>query len=46
MTSYPIPFFMAGVPTGGLQSAERSLAGRGYGHTQHDTVDKVDLSVL
>jgi len=40
------PFFMAGVPTGGMQSAERSLAGRGYGHTQHDTVDKVDLISL
>jgi Zn-dependent M28 family amino/carboxypeptidase len=40
------PFFMAGVPTGGMQSAERSLAGRGYGHTQHDTVDKVDLTSL
>jgi Zn-dependent M28 family amino/carboxypeptidase len=40
------PFFMAGVPTGGMQSAERSLAGRGYGHTQYDTVDKVDLADL
>jgi Zn-dependent M28 family amino/carboxypeptidase len=40
------PFFMAGVPTGGMQSAERSLAGRGYGHTQYDTVDKVDLTSL
>jgi Zn-dependent M28 family amino/carboxypeptidase len=40
------PFFMAGVPTGGIQSAERSLAGRGYGHTQYDTVDKVDLQSL
>jgi len=40
------PFFMTGVPTGGMQSAERSLAGRGYGHTQHDTVDKVDLTSL
>ena len=40
------PFFMAGVPTGGMQSAERSLAGRGYGHTQYDTVDKVDLTGL
>ncbi len=38
------PFFMAGVPTGGMQSAERSLTGRGYGHTQHDTVDKVELT--
>jgi aminopeptidase YwaD len=40
------PFFMAGVPTGGMESAERSLAGRGYGHTQYDTVDKVDLRSL
>jgi Zn-dependent M28 family amino/carboxypeptidase len=40
------PFFMAGVPTGGIESAERSLAGRGYGHTQYDTVDKVDLLSL
>jgi Zn-dependent M28 family amino/carboxypeptidase len=40
------PFFMAGVPTGGMQSVERSLAGRGYGHTQYDTVDKVDLTGL
>jgi hypothetical protein len=37
---------MAGVPTGGMESAERSLAGRGYGHTQHDTVDKVGLDSL
>jgi Zn-dependent M28 family amino/carboxypeptidase len=40
------PFFMAGVPTGGIQSAERSLAGRGYGHTQYDTVDKVHIADL
>ncbi len=37
------PFFIDGVPTGGIQSAERSLAGRGYGHTLYDTVDKVEL---
>ena len=29
-----------------MQSAERSLAGRGYGHSQFDTVDKVDLRSL
>jgi hypothetical protein len=29
-----------------MQSAELSLAGRGYGHTQYDTVDKVDLTSL
>jgi len=40
------PFFMAGVPTGGMQTAERSSGGRGYGHTQHDTVDKVKLTGL
>jgi Zn-dependent M28 family amino/carboxypeptidase len=40
------PFFMAGVPTGGMQTADQTLAGRGYGHTQHDTVDKVDLASL
>ena len=40
------PFFMAGVPSGAIQSAEQSLAGRGFGHTQHDTVDKVDLDGL
>jgi hypothetical protein len=40
------PFFLKGVPTGGMQSAEPSLEGRGYGHTQYDTVDKVDLTCL
>lgn len=40
------PFFMAGVPTGGIESAEKSLAGRGYGHTRYDTVDKVDVKGL
>jgi Zn-dependent M28 family amino/carboxypeptidase len=40
------PFFMAGVPTGGIMSAQLSLAGRGYGHTQYDTVDKVGLTAL
>lgn len=40
------PFFMTGVPTAGIQSAKRSLEGRGYGHTKHDTVDKVGLKAL
>jgi Zn-dependent M28 family amino/carboxypeptidase len=40
------PFFMAGVPTGGIQSAEMSREGRGYGHTRYDTVDKVQLEGL
>ncbi len=35
------PFFMAGVPTAGIESADAQLSGRGYGHTQYDTVDKV-----
>jgi Zn-dependent M28 family amino/carboxypeptidase len=40
------PFFMAGVPTGGIQSAELPREGRGYGHTRYDTVDKVELKGL
>ena len=40
------PFFMDGVPTGSIESAERSLSGRNYGHTQWDTVDKVYLADL
>lgn len=40
------PFFMTGVPTGGMQSVERSGGGRGYGHTKYDTVDKVDITSL
>ncbi len=40
------PFFLNGVPTGGMQSVQPSLEGRGYGHTQYDTVDKVDLTCL
>ncbi len=40
------PFFRVGVPTGGVESAEASLSGRNYGHTQWDTVDKVDLRSL
>ncbi|MFQ5576103.1 MAG: M28 family peptidase [Anaerolineae bacterium] len=40
------PFFMAGVPTGGIEAVQRSLAGRGYGHTQFDTLDKVKLDSL
>jgi hypothetical protein len=34
------------VPSGGIESAEASLAGRGYGHTRYDTVDKVNLTHL
>ena len=40
------PFFMAGVPTGGIESIPRSLSGRGYGHTKFDTLDKVSLKNL
>jgi len=40
------PFFMAGVPTGGMESAKRSMGGRGYGHTSYDTVDKVNMADL
>ncbi len=40
------PFFMAGVPTGGIQSVEGMSGGRGYGHTAYDTVDKVDMRGL
>ena len=40
------PFFKAGVPTGGLQQVRRSRAGRGYGHTAYDTLDKVNLTGL
>jgi Zn-dependent M28 family amino/carboxypeptidase len=40
------PFFLAGVPTGGIESVERTSTGRGYGHTKYDTVDKVDARSL
>jgi len=40
------PFFMAGVPTGGMQQVRRSMGGRGYGHTRYDTLDKVNLTSL
>ncbi len=40
------PFFMAGVPTGGIQSADKRPQGRGYGHTYYDTLDKIDADVV
>lgn len=40
------PFFMAGVPTGGMQQVRRGLGGRGYGHTRYDTLDKINLTSL
>ncbi len=35
------PFLMQGVPTGGMETVEHDLSGRGYGHTRYDTLDKV-----
>ena len=40
------PFLMAGAPTGGIGSVGRKFGGRGYGHTRHDTLDKVNLTGL
>lgn len=40
------PFFKAGVPTGGMQQVKRSMAGRGFGHTRYDTLDKISLTSL
>ena len=40
------PFFMQGVPTGGMGDAESGPQGRGFGHTRYDTLDKVQLSDL
>jgi Zn-dependent M28 family amino/carboxypeptidase len=40
------PFFMQGVPTGGMQTASRTPQGRGYGHTRYDTLDKVNMKDL
>ena len=40
------PFFMEGVPTGGIEPANKPLIGRGYGHTRYDTVDKISLLSL
>lgn len=41
------PFLLQGIPTGGMGDPEeaRRRGGRGFGHTMHDTVDKVDLRV-
>lgn len=36
------PFMLAGVPTAGIGSLVVNTAGRGYGHTMYDTVDKVE----
>ena len=40
------PFFMAGAPTAGLETALEERGGRGYGHTRYDTLDKVELFYL
>ncbi len=40
------PFLMQGVPTGGMETVEKDLSGRGYGHTKYDTVDKVEIRGL
>ena len=40
------PFLLAGVPTGGLENVPRSTSGRGYGHTRHDTLEKLELRDL
>ena len=40
------PFLMAGVPTGGMDTADKVLTGRGYGHTKFDTLDKVFIRGL
>ncbi len=40
------PFFMAGVPTAGLEVAHEQRGGRGFGHTRYDTLDKVELTYL
>ena len=37
------PFLLKGVITGGVEPVRQAFGGRGYGHTQFDTVDKVDL---
>ena len=42
------PFAMRGVPNGTLNSKDRTagLVGRGYGHTEADTFDKIHLRGL
>jgi aminopeptidase YwaD len=37
------PFFLKGVPTGHMGDPESATAGRGFGHTAYDTLDKVEL---
>lgn len=40
------PFLLQGVCTAGIESVRKTRTGRGYGHTRHDTVDKVTLVSL
>ena len=40
------PFLVEGVCTGGIESVRKTRSGRGFGHTYHDTVDKVSLASL
>ncbi|RLT34264.1 MAG: aminopeptidase [Chloroflexi bacterium] len=41
------PFFLQGVPTSCMERANRRPSqGRGYGHTQFDTLDKIEIGPL
>ena len=40
------PFLLRGVITAGIEAVQITRGGRGYGHTQYDTVDKVTLQGL
>ena len=40
------PFLLKGVITGGVEPVRQTMSGRGYGHTQYGTVDKVDIQGL
>jgi Iap family predicted aminopeptidase len=40
------PFFLHGVPTGGMGDPTGAPTGRGFGHTRYDTLDKIVLSDL
>ena len=40
------PFFLKGVPSSHIGDPESAPAGRGFGHTAYDTLDKVELANL
>ena len=40
------PFFLKGVPTAHIGDPEAGPAGRGFGHTAYDTLEKVELENL